>query len=329
MSFDDFSTDPNIGTEWTQYVYYDTIDYVTTTWNSSEQVLDFVSMAGTGVNTSLIGLYRTGSARSATDSVTLTVRAFSQTGGTFGQLGLMIGDTAQPGILDSNEKYEWHIRYTGSGYRLRARKDVGTGSFDLFSESLGNSFSGPVKLDIVRNGDDYEFYANDVLKHTATSYSSAVHDTFVNYQITFGGDSPATGTVDDFGIGGGGGGGGGSYSGWQAANNTAGGLDEDHDGDGVTNGIEYFLGGAGDTTGFTALPGVDSTGGTLSTTWTKASDYPGTYGTDFRVETSSTLLPGSWVVEPLGVNVTITGDEVEYSFPAGTKNFARLVVAGP
>ena len=90
-----------------------------------------------------------------------------------------------------------------------------------------------------------------------------------------------------------------------------------------------FLGGAGDTTGFTALPGVDSTGGTLSTTWTKASDYPGTYGTDFWVETSSTLLPGSWVVEPLGVNVTITGDDVEYSFPEGTRNFARLVVAGP
>jgi hypothetical protein len=198
--YDDFSTDPNIGSEWTEYVYYDTADNVTTTWNSGDQDLDFVSTAGSAANTSVIGLYRDGSSRSATDPVTLTVNAFSQTGGTWGQVGLMIGDTAEPGLLDSNEKYEWHINYTGSGYDLRARKDVGTGSYELFNENLGASFSSPVKLDIVRNGANYEFYANDVLKWTASSYSSGVHDTFVNYQITMGGDGPATATIDNFGV---------------------------------------------------------------------------------------------------------------------------------
>jgi hypothetical protein len=29
------------------------------------------------------------------------------------------------------------------------------------------------------------------------------------------------------------------------------------------------------------------------------------------------------------VNVTITGDIVTYTFPAGTRNFARLKVTGP
>jgi hypothetical protein len=46
------------------------------------------------------------------------------------------------------------------------------------------------------------------------------------------------------------------FSAWQLANGTTGGLDEDHDGDGVANGIEYFLGGDSNTTGFTPLPGV-------------------------------------------------------------------------
>ena len=66
-------------------------------------------------------------------------------------------------------------------------------------------------------------------------------------------------------------------------------LGDDHDNDGVSNGVEYFLGGNTDTTGFTALPGVTNTGGTLSVTWTKAASYTGTYGTDFVVETSATL----------------------------------------
>jgi len=123
------------------------------------------------------------------------------------------------------------------------------------------------------------------------------------------------------------------FAAWQAANNTTGGLDEDHDGDGVPNGIEYFLGGATDTTGFTPLPGVTNTAGTLSVTWTKAGDYTGTYGTDFVVETSATLEAGSWNAEIVapnpGATVTISGNDVTYTFPAGTRNFARLKVTGP
>ena len=62
------------------------------------------------------------------------------------------------------------------------------------------SLSGPVKLDIVRNGADYEFYANDVLKYTASSYSSSVHDTFTTFAMTMGGDGASAGTVDNYGV---------------------------------------------------------------------------------------------------------------------------------
>ena len=73
---------------------------------------------------------------------------------------------------------------------------------------------------------------------------------------------------------------------------------------------------------------MTNTGGTLSVTWTKAATYGGTYGTDFVVETSATLT-NPWTTETLGVNVTVVGDNVTYTFPAGTKNFARLKVTGP
>lgn len=123
------------------------------------------------------------------------------------------------------------------------------------------------------------------------------------------------------------------YSAWATTNSTAGTINQDHDNDGVSNGIEYFLGGNIVTTGFTALPGVTNTGGTLSVTWTKATGYTGAYGIDFRVETSDTLT-GAWspedVAPTLGAKVFISGNNVTYTFPTGpVKKFARLKVTGP
>jgi autotransporter-associated beta strand protein len=124
----------------------------------------------------------------------------------------------------------------------------------------------------------------------------------------------------------------GGFASWQTANNATGGLDDDHDNDGVTNGIEYFIGGpGGNTTGFTPLPGVVNTAGTLSITWIKGSGYTGTYGTDFWVETSETLT-GTWPPETLpGGNITDDPGFVKFTFPSplGTKKFARLKVSGP
>ena len=121
------------------------------------------------------------------------------------------------------------------------------------------------------------------------------------------------------------------YASWQSANGTAQAMDQDHDNDGVANGIEYFLGGSTNTTGFTALPGVINTAGTRSVTWTKAASFTGTYGSNFVVETSATLVAGSWVSAAEGTGsdqVEISGNAVKYTFPAGTSKFARLKVLG-
>jgi autotransporter-associated beta strand protein len=118
----------------------------------------------------------------------------------------------------------------------------------------------------------------------------------------------------------------GGYAGWQSANTTVGLIDADHDNDGVSNGVEYFLFGTTNTTGFTAVPAIDPNA--LTITWVKSDGFVGNYGTEFVVETSATLQP-PWTPEVLGVNVTVTGNIVKYTFPAGTKNFARLKIIAP
>jgi hypothetical protein len=123
------------------------------------------------------------------------------------------------------------------------------------------------------------------------------------------------------------------FASWQAANDATGQtLDDDHDNDGVPNGIEWFLKGSNNSSGFTALPGVakDPVTGALSVTWTKDSGYTGSYPANFVVETSDSLT-GAWAAEPSPGTVTLTGNEVKYTFPTplDAKRFARLKVTGP
>lgn len=121
----------------------------------------------------------------------------------------------------------------------------------------------------------------------------------------------------------------GAYAAWQAINSAIGqALADDHDHDGVANGIEWFLNGSNNSPGNTALPGVTTNSGALSVTWTKGSGFTGVYGTDYWVETSAGLTE-KWSAETLGGTVTLTGNDVKYTFPAGTKKFARLKVTGP
>jgi hypothetical protein len=126
------------------------------------------------------------------------------------------------------------------------------------------------------------------------------------------------------------------YAAWASLNGASANLNDDHDSDGVPNGIEYFLVGPdGTSTGFTSLPPVvKALDGTLSVTWTKAATYVGVFNTDFFVETSDTLT-GIWTPEILapGGTVTITGNDVKFTFPGGPaysgKKFVRLRVTGP
>ncbi|MCX6873875.1 MAG: hypothetical protein NTW21_08710 [Verrucomicrobia bacterium] len=234
---------------------------------------------------------------------------------------------------------QYHLYYADSPtVALPARPNAGAysdtgltpqGDYD-FSSGGWTLFNPLVPLTAPQSGTATVTLAGISARHLAVEILSNYGDTYAGGRVGF----------DEVAVTGVAGSGGTDYAAWQSTNGATGQtLDQDHDGDGVANGIEYFLGGNTNTTGFTALPGVTNTGGTLSITWTKAADYAGTYGTgaDFVVETSSTLADGSWTpVAASGTpatpdTVSLDGNDVTYTFPSplGAKKFARLKVTGP
>lgn len=112
------------------------------------------------------------------------------------------------------------------------------------------------------------------------------------------------------------------YAGWADLYAPGQTMDQDHDHDGVANGIEYFMGETGST--FTTNPAPE--GGTV--TWPMGFDYAGVYGTDYEVQYSTDLIVWTKVNEGTGANTaTITpGNSVVYHMPTGGRSFVRLVV---
>jgi hypothetical protein len=103
------------------------------------------------------------------------------------------------------------------------------------------------------------------------------------------------------------------FAAWTDANGAAGqSATDDHDSDGVDNGVEYFMGQTG--SGFTAMPTLDSSN---KISWPKNPDYLGT----FAVQTSLDLV--NWPT----VTHTVNGNLIEYTLPSGQgKVFVRLAV---
>lgn len=116
----------------------------------------------------------------------------------------------------------------------------------------------------------------------------------------------------------------GGYATWANANAGGQDADLDFDNDGLANGIEFFM---NSPAGFTANPSVTS--GTI--TWPNGGNIPASaYGTQFRIETSTTLAGGSWTIVPaenLTTNTDGPGGQLTYTLPTGQpKLFVRLVV---
>jgi cytochrome c551/c552 len=188
--------------QWSQYEYFGP-RLVTVGWNKETEDLSLKKADGAAV----AGLYRTGFGRAPSDRVTLTVKGVEAAGKPWGQVGLMISTVPQPQLFDSHARYEWVLRRetNGPGWVYRVRKDVGSGSYELYSSELIDP-AAPVKLDIVRTGDNYEFIANGVLHYTtganpSDTYDVEARDAMIYFGVTFGGSSAMSATVDNFSVG--------------------------------------------------------------------------------------------------------------------------------
>ncbi len=136
----------------------------------------------------------------------------------------------------------------------------------------------------------------------------------------------------------------GGYATWAATNAPTGGVNDDYDGDGVSNGVEYVLGGTKDTNDLAKLPKASTTpGGDVLFTFVRdQASIDGT--TAVAIEVGTTLaawpetyaVPGTAVTNNPGVTVVkdspaVGKDTVTLTLPRApdAKKFARLKVTVP
>ncbi len=112
------------------------------------------------------------------------------------------------------------------------------------------------------------------------------------------------------------------YGAWATANAGGQTADLDFDGDGVPNGVEFFMGETGSS--FTANPGVVAN----VVSWPKSDTYTGAYGVDYVVQTSGNLT--GWTDVLITDPNLSDGDPLQYTLPAGSGPlFVRLKVIAP
>lgn len=113
-----------------------------------------------------------------------------------------------------------------------------------------------------------------------------------------------------------------AYGQWALANASGQAANLDHDNDGMTNAIEYFMGQSGNS--FTSNPALGA-GNVI--TWPKDAGYTGTYGEDYWIETSENLVDWTPVVSG---SVTFNSGNIQYTLPSGSPvKFSRLKVIVP
>jgi hypothetical protein len=209
-SYDPFPSDPNIAGAWTEYVYW-TADQFTPTWNSIDKDLDLSLTAG-GIG-GASGLYRSGTSRLPTDTVTLTVTSLGRTSGAWGFVGAMISAVAQPGYTTTaDDTYSLlMIPESATHFHYEVRKTYLDGTPPGYADFVltngpTTAFTGPYTNEISRVGDHYEFRANGALLYTTATpavgdfYDLAARDSMAYYQIVMGANGSTTATVDDFGV---------------------------------------------------------------------------------------------------------------------------------
>lgn len=194
----DFSTDPSLGTGWTQYYFYNAFgrDQVTSAWSQPDQNLSLTATTEEGLG----GLFRTGDTRSGTDGVTVTYSNYTANtptdAGNWTCAGLVVSSGATPGIFDDPAGwYGVYFQQDYKGMRFAAGKGLST---ELGRITL-SSIPSTIKLDVLREGAEWVFKANGAEIARDSSFTSSE---MPHYMMYWGGGAADTLSVsaDNYGV---------------------------------------------------------------------------------------------------------------------------------
>jgi methionine-rich copper-binding protein CopC len=197
--YDDFAVNPNLSSGlWTHSVVFGGV-CGTPAWNSGTEDLT-LGLPTSGGTWSL--LRRTDATRGATDPVTLQIKSLSNSGTSWSLVGLSISAEATPTLGSTSPRYLFFLLTdNGTDWKYQLRRDANNTLWTSSTFTLA-SLVFPIRLDAVRNGDNYDFKVNGSTVVTGSFYTSAQHDSLVYYHMTWsiGTPSAMTATVDNFGI---------------------------------------------------------------------------------------------------------------------------------
>ncbi|MCP5532120.1 MAG: autotransporter-associated beta strand repeat-containing protein [Akkermansiaceae bacterium] len=248
--------------------------------------------------------------------------ALGSTGSIASSASLAIGEAAILGTADGTSYSAGTLSVTGA-----ATIDLGTGATLSFADSSAVDWSGGT-LDIT--GD---FVSGTSLRFGTTN--AALTEAQLLLITVNGAGGPFSLDADGYLIEGGTAG----YDGWAATNAPTTNPDEDEDGDGVTNGVEYVLGGGITTNDQDKLPGITTSGGNMLFTFERdQASIDGSTTVEIEVSldltdwSTSYAVPDDAAANDPGVTVVkdtpVGFDTVTLSLPMSpdTKKFARLKV---
>ncbi len=118
------------------------------------------------------------------------------------------------------------------------------------------------------------------------------------------------------------------YSSWASTNAPTGTPGDDYDGDGVSNAVEYILGGTKDTNDLSKQPALDASGANLVFTFKRdRASIDGTTSVAIQVGTTLALWPSSYTVGTTTAGST-TGVTVDENNPSGFDTVTLTVAKG-
>jgi hypothetical protein len=195
----DFSTDPQLSTDWTQYYFYNALgqSQVGAAWNEANQNLDLTATNEEGLG----GLFKTSDLRSATDGVTVTYSNYVSNTPTVTAnwtcAGLVVSTSATPGIFD--DPTGWYGVYFQRDFTNGMYLAAGKGLTQLGNKVHLDAIPSTIKLDILHDGSEWVFKANGMELARDSSFAASAMPHYMMYWGGGGSDTLSV-SADNFGV---------------------------------------------------------------------------------------------------------------------------------